>query len=66
QFVYSMQNLDNIADLLNYYNYYLGEPNSFEFDLNRYNSISNNDIKNSVKKYLLKPFVELRVTPRKK
>lgn len=65
QFIYSMQNLDTIADHLNYYNYYLGEPNSFMFDLNRYESITNNSIKEALKKYLLNPFVELRIKPRR-
>ncbi len=36
-FIYSLQNIDTVADLLNLYNFYLGEPNSFNFDLNRYN-----------------------------
>ena len=64
QFVYSMQNLDTVADHLNYYNYHLGEPNSFEFDLNRYNSVTNDSIKNALQKYLFNPYVELRIKPR--
>lgn len=63
QYIYSMQNLDNVADYLNYYNFHLGEPNSFEFDLNRYNSVTNEAVKTSVKKYLLDPYVELRIFP---
>lgn len=65
QFVYSMQNLDNAADHLNYYNYFLGEPNSFEFDLNRYNSVTNETIKEAVSSYLLDPYVELRIIPKR-
>lgn len=64
QFVYSMQNLDTVADHLNYYNYHLGEPNSFEFDLNRYNSVTNDSLKNALQKYLFNPYVELRIKPR--
>lgn len=64
QFVYSMQNLDTVADHLNYYNYHLGEPNSFEFDLNRYNSVTNDSIKNALQKYLFNPYVEIRIKPR--
>ncbi|HMN49941.1 MAG TPA: pitrilysin family protein [Ignavibacteriaceae bacterium] len=63
-FIYSMQNLDTVADYLNHYNYYLNEPNSFEFDLNRYNKVDNDTIKNAAALYLTKPFVELRITPK--
>lgn len=65
-FVYSMQNLDTVADYLNYYNFYLGKPNSFQFDLNRYNLVDDNSIRNALKKYLTKPFVELRIKPKEK
>jgi zinc protease len=63
-FIYSIQNLDTVADYLNHYNYYLNEPNSFEYDLDRYNMVDSNSIKTAVKKYLTKPFVELRVVPK--
>jgi zinc protease len=62
-FIYSLQNIDTIADTLNLYNFYLGEPNSFNFDLNRYNSVSDEDIKQIVKKYFQTCFVELRIVP---
>ena len=62
-FIYSLQNIDTIADTLNLYNFYLGEPNSFNFDLNRYNSVSGEDIKLIVKKYFQTCFVELRIVP---
>jgi zinc protease len=62
-FIYSLQNIDTIADTLNLYNFYLGEPNSFNFDLNRYNSVSVEDIKQIVKKYFQTHFVELRIVP---
>lgn len=65
-FVYSMQNLDTVADYLNHYNFYLNEPNSFQFDLNRYNLVDENIIRESVKKYLTKPYVELRIIPKEK
>jgi zinc protease len=63
-FVYSMQNLDIVADYLNHYNYYLNEPNSFGFDLERYNKVSNEKIISVLKNYLTKPFVELRIIPK--
>jgi zinc protease len=62
-FIYSLQNIDTIADTLNLYNFYLNEPNSFNFDLNRYNSVSDVDIKRIVKKYFQSCFVELRIVP---
>jgi zinc protease len=65
-FVYSLQNLDTIADLLNLYNYYLGEPNSFNFDLNRYTKVDEKKIKDVVNNYLNKSFVELRIIPERK
>jgi zinc protease len=63
-FIYSMQNLDTVADYLNHYHFYVGEPNSFEFDLNRYNSVTNDSLKHAVKSYLTKYFVELRIIPK--
>ncbi len=63
-FIYSMQNLDTVADYLNHYNYYLNEPNSFEFDLERYNNVDNDSIKRTLKNHLTKPFVDLRFTPK--
>ncbi len=65
-FVYSMQNLDTVADYLNHYNFYLNKPSSFQFDLNRYNLVDENMIRESVKKYLTKPYVELRIIPKEK
>jgi zinc protease len=65
-FIYPLQNLDTIADLLNLYNFYLGEPNSFNFDLNRYTSINKTNIKQAAKKYLQNNFVELRIIPERK
>ena len=65
-FVYSLQNLDTIADLLNLYNFYLGEPNSFNFDLNRYTKVDEKNLKDVVDKYLNKSFFELRIIPERK
>ena len=64
QFIYAMQNLDTVADYLNNYNYHLNEPNSFEFDLNRYNSVDKVSIVTAAQNYLTKPFVELRINPK--
>jgi zinc protease len=64
QFVYAMQNLDTIADYLNHYKYHLDEPNSFEYDLNRYNTVDKTALQKAVNNYLTKPYVELRITPK--
>jgi len=65
-FIYSLQNIDTIADMLNLYNFYLGEPNSFNFDLNRYNNVNENEISQVVNKYLQSNYVELRIVPERK
>jgi len=63
QFIYSLQNIDTLADQLNNYNYYLNEPNSFSYDLNRYTSVSKRDIINVAEKYLQSPHLELIILP---
>ncbi len=63
-YIYSLQNISSLADQLNNYNMTLGEPNSFRFDLNRYNVLEIDDIKDATAKYLNKPFVELRIVPK--
>ena len=32
-FIHSLQNIDSLANQLNYYSFYLNEPNSFNYDL---------------------------------
>ena len=64
-FIYSLQNIDTVADLMNLYNFYLGEPNSFNFDLKRYTGLNKVDIQKAVKEHLQKNFVELRIVPRR-
>lgn len=65
-FIYSMQSIDNIADRLNMYNFYLNDPNKFNFDLMRYNKINSSDVSEVCRKYLSRSFVELKVVPNKK
>ena len=62
-FIYALQQIDNLADHLNSYNYFLNEPNSFLNDLNRYERIDNDSVKEVVTKYLSKPNVQLTVVP---
>ena len=65
-FVFSLQNLESLADHLNLYNFYLNEPNSFAYDLNRYNEVKKDKISDVVEKYLSKPYVDLRIIPKSK
>ncbi len=62
--IYALQNISGIANQLNNYNCTLGEPNSFIYDINRYENLSPEDVKDAAKKYLLKPYVELRIVPK--
>jgi hypothetical protein len=50
---------------MNYYNFHLNEPNSFAYDLNRYESIIADDVVDAAKKYLTQNFVQLNVIPKK-
>ena len=65
-FIYSLQNLDTVADMLNLYDFYLGEPNSFNFDLNRYNNCDATKIQNAAEKYLTGNYLDLRILPKLK
>jgi zinc protease len=65
-FIYSMQNLDILADQLNFYSFALNNPNSFNADLERYELVSDDDIKKSVSTYLQKCYTELRILPNEK
>lgn len=62
-FISSLQQIDNVADLLNSYNYFLNEPNSFLQDLQRYEIIQNEMIKETAEIFLAKPYVQLTVIP---
>ncbi len=62
-FVFSMQNIDSLADQINSYNFFLSEPNSFNIDLKRYEDVQIEGIKRVAEKYLIRPYVELHVIP---
>lgn len=64
QFIYSLQNIDMLADQLNHYNFYLNEPNSFSFDLNRYSSATTKSISKIADEYLSEKYLELRISPK--
>jgi len=64
-FIFSLQKLDLLADQLNMYSFHLNEPNSFNFDLNRYNIVDERKVINAAEKYLTKPNLEIRIVPDK-
>ncbi len=63
-YIYSLQNLSNVTDQLNAYNFYIGEPNSFINDIARIEKVTSQDVRNVAEKYLLSNFVELDVIPK--
>lgn len=60
-FIFSLQKLDTVVDHMNHYNFYLNEPNSFAFDLERYEKVTAKNISEVAARYLLNPFVELNI-----
>lgn len=64
-YIFSLQDQAMLSDYLNNYNCNLGEPNSFVYDLDRYNKLGTGQIKICAEKYLTKNFVELRIIPKK-
>jgi zinc protease len=65
-FIYSLQNIENFANHLNNYNCNLNEPNSFIYDISRYEKINTDDLRKCAEYYLTKPYVELIVNPKVK
>lgn len=63
-YIYSLQKLDLIVDHLNHYNFFLNEPDSFVFDLSRYENVTREQVVEAAKKYLLNHKVELNVVPK--
>lgn len=62
-FINSLQQVDNLADHLNSYNFYFNEPNSFIKDLERYEKVIDSSIRKTAERYLLKPKAQLTVVP---
>ncbi len=63
-YIYSLQNLNNLVDQINNYNCYLNEPNSFLYDISRYEKVTKDKVVEVAEKYLNKDFVELNVIPK--
>lgn len=64
-YIYSLQKQSTLADQINNYNCNLSEPNSFGYDINRYEKVTKYDVKQVCEKYLSNLFVELRIVPKK-
>jgi zinc protease len=67
--VYGMQTVGGFggkSDQINLYATFLGKPNYFQQDIQRYASVTSNDVKNAVKTYLTDERLVLTVMPRVK
>lgn len=51
------------ADQLNQYYYFLGKPDGFQADIDRYRAVTADDVKRVVAKYLIAPRVALSIVP---
>lgn len=63
-FIYSLQNIEHVANMINGYDFYLNNPNAFEFDYNRYAGITKDDVVKAINKFINDNFVELRIIPK--
>lgn len=63
-FIFSMQNLNSLVNHLNEYNFFLNDPDSFNFDLDRYEKVDADAIRKAAREFLTKPYVELRIIPK--
>lgn len=63
-YISALQRMENLADQLNNYNINLNEPNSFQFDLDRYQKVTKEKLINIASKYFLRPYSELRILPK--
>jgi predicted Zn-dependent peptidase len=58
-----LQSVERVADKLNEYEYYWGEPNSFKRDLDRYRNATPDRVRARAREVLSAPRVVLRVLP---
>lgn len=65
-FLYSLQNIERMANQINSYNFHLNEPNSFRADIERYNHVKTETITETAEKYLKNNYVELNIVPKGK
>jgi zinc protease len=64
-FIFALQNMNTLADRFNHYNFYLNNPDGFNYDINRFENITNEEIKDAASLYLNQPYVELHIIPKK-
>lgn len=62
-FLSQLQSAETRADLFNSYNYFVGDPNYVQQDLERYESVTAADVQRVAKKYLARPKLVLTVVP---
>jgi zinc protease len=65
-YIYSLQKIDTIVDHINHYNFYLGKPDSFLFDIKRFDDVTEDDVIFAAKNFLHKPYTELQIIPKAK
>ncbi len=65
-FVWELDFLQHVANKINNYNCTLNEPDSFNYDLQRYSQLKTEDIQNVTKKYITKKYFELCIVPKEK
>ncbi len=63
RFLNRLEFVNGKADQLNSYYYYTGNPDGFQADLDRYRSVTADDIKGVVSRYLTGPRVMLSIVP---
>ncbi len=66
QFLSGMERVGSFggkADRLNYYNYFVGTPDYFQQDLDRYRRVTGADVQRAARQYLLQNRVVLSVVP---
>jgi zinc protease len=63
-FIASLQHMESLADQMNHYNTYLNNPNAFQYDLNRYNSVTKEKLITVATKYFSQYYSELRIVPK--
>lgn len=63
-FLYPLEQLAGLSQIFNYYNYYLDNPDSVEYDLKRYLEVKDEDMREMGKKYFSDAYAELIYVPK--
>lgn len=62
-YIYSLMKLSSIAQQFNLYNYFLGNPDMFNFDISRYENLSIESLMETLDKFLNDCYIDLRILP---